>query len=77
MLSLLAAATCRLLFEDAKMGMWLFNAVDDHLLRVPEWSATAEVALWDAADLNVFLLSDGRRLGLFLHTPTSLSGAGD
>ena len=66
---------CRLLFEDDKHFMHLYNAVNDQVLTLEEATADVKVALWDTADPNLFLLSDdGKMLSIYLYMPTSLDG---
>ena len=67
---------CRLIFEDDKHAVHLYNAVNDHLLHLEELSLGLATALWDAADPNIFLLSDGQMLYTYLYSPLSLQGAG-
>lgn len=72
----LPAFCCRLIFEDDKHSVQLYNAVNDQLLHLEEVSLGLAAALWDAADPNVLLLSDGHMLYTYLYSPVSLHGAG-
>ena len=67
---------CRVIYEDDKHAVHLYNAVNDQLLHLEEVSLGLATALWDAADPNLFLLSDGQVLYTFLYSPVSLHGAG-
>ncbi len=67
---------CRLIYEDDKHAVHLYNAVNDQLLHLEEVPLGLATALWDAADPNLFLLSDGQVLYTFLYSPVSLHGAG-
>ena len=71
-----AAAVFRLIFEDEKNGVHLYNAVNDQLLHLGEVSMGLAAALWDTMDPNVFLLSDGQMLFTYLYSPNSLLGTG-
>ena len=71
-----AAAVFRLIFEDEKNGVHLYNAVNDQLLHLGEVSMGLAAALWDTIDRNVFLLSDGQTLFIYLYSPYSLLGTG-
>jgi len=64
------------IYEDDKHAVHLYNAVNDQLLHLEEVSLGLATALWDAADPNLFLLSDGQMLYTFLYSPVSLHGAG-
>ena len=66
----------RLIFEDDKRGVYLYNAVNDQLLLLEEASVGLATALWDALDSNVFLLSDGQTLFTYLYSPNHLLGTG-
>ncbi|KAL0053124.1 hypothetical protein WJX82_001225 [Trebouxia sp. C0006] len=66
----------RVIYEDDKHAVHLYNAVNDQLLHLEEVSLGLATALWDAADPNLFLLSDGQVLYTFLYSPVSLHGAG-
>lgn len=66
----------RLIFEDAKHGGYLYNAVNDQLLQLEETSAGLATALWDAVDPHVFLLSDGHMLFTYLYSSNHLLGSG-
>lgn len=66
----------RLVFEDAKHGVYLYNAVNDQLLQLEEASAGLATALWDAVDPHVFLLSDGHMLFTYLYSSNHLLGSG-
>ncbi|KAL0039283.1 hypothetical protein WJX79_001413 [Trebouxia sp. C0005] len=66
----------RVIYEDDKHAVHLYNAVNDQLLHLEEVSLGLATALWDAADPNLFLLSDGQVLYTFLYSPVSLLGAG-
>ncbi len=68
---------CRVIYEDDKHAVHLYNAVNDQLLHLEEVSLGLATALWDAADPNLFLLSDGQVLYTFLYSPVSLHGAGE
>ena len=68
------ACLCRLLFEDDKHAVHLYNAVNDQLLHVEEVAAGLKTAMWDAADPNLLLLSDGKMLYAYVYMPTSLNG---
>ena len=68
---------CRVIYEDDKHAVHLYNAVNDQLLHLEEVSLGLAIALWDAADPNLFLLSDGQVLYTFLYSPVSLHGAGE
>ena len=65
-----------MIYEDDKHAVHLYNAVNDQLLHLEEVSLGLATALWDAADPNLFLLSDGQVLYTFLYSPVSLHGAG-
>lgn len=65
-----------MIYEDDKHAVHLYNAVNDQLLHLEELSLGLATALWDAADPNLFLLSDGQALYTFLYWPVSLHGAG-
>lgn len=65
---------CRLLFEDDKHAVHLYNAVNDQLLPVEAVATGLKTAVWDAADSTVFLLSDGKMMYTYLYMPTSLNG---
>ena len=65
-----------MIYEDDKHAVHLYNAVNDQLLHLEEVSLGLAIALWDAADPNLFLLSDGQVLYTFLYSPVSLHGAG-
>lgn len=69
-------AVCRLIFEDEKTGVHLYNAVNDQLLHLEEISMGLTAALWDTMDPNAFLLSDGQMLLTYLYSPNSLMGTG-
>lgn len=69
-------AVFRLIFEDEKNGVHLYNAVNDQLLHLEEVSMGLTAALWDTMDPNVFLLSDGQMLLTYLYSPNSLMGTG-
>ena len=66
----------RLIFEDEQHGVHLYTAVIDQLLHIEEVSLGLVAALWDAADPNVFLLSDGQMLYTYLYLPNFLQGTG-
>ena len=68
---------CRLIYEDDKHTVQLYNAVNDQLLPLNDVSLGLATALWDAVDPNVFLLSDGQTLFVFLYLPISLQGPGE
>lgn len=69
-------AAFRLIFEDEKNGVHLYNAVNDQLLHLGEVSMGLAAALWDTMDPHVFLLSDGQMLFTYLYSPNSLLGTG-
>ena len=73
---LIVVATYRLIFEDEKDGVHLYNAVNDQLLHLGDISMGLAAALWDTMDPNVFLLSDGHMLFTYLYCPNSLLGTG-
>ena len=54
-----------MIYEDDKHAVHLYNAINDQLLHLEEVSLGLAVALWDAADPNLFLLSDGQVLYTF------------
>ena len=66
--------SCRLLFEDDKHAVHLYNAVNDQILLLEEVTQGLKSALWDAADPSHFLLSDGKMLYTYVYMPTSLQG---
>ena len=66
--------SCRLLFEDDKHAVHLYNAVNDQLLLMEEVTQGLKSALWDTADPSHFLLSDGKVLYTYVYMPTSLQG---
>ena len=73
---IIADGVFRLIFEDEKNGVHLYNAVNDQLLHLEEISMGLVAALWDAMDPNIFLLSDGQMLFTYLYSPNSLLGTG-
>ena len=56
--------------------MHLYNAVNDQLLPLEDISQGVAFAHWDAAEPDVFLLSDGQSLFVYLYLPNSLQGPG-
>lgn len=66
----------RVIFEDEKHGVYLYNAVNDQLLLLEEISVGLAAALWDVVDSNVFLLSDGQTLFTYIYSPNHLLGTG-
>lgn len=64
----------RLLYEDDKRGVYLFNPVNDHVLPLPQFQGPLEGAMWDVSEHNFFLMSDGSYLYAYLHCPVSISG---
>lgn len=57
----------RLLYEDDKGGLYLFNPVNDHVVPIPNFSGRADVAMWDTSDTNVLVIGDGSMLHTFLY----------
>lgn len=64
----------RLLFEDEKGGLHLFNPVNDHVVAVPGFSGRADNVMWDTSDQNVIVITDGSALHTYLYVPVSLNG---
>ena len=64
------------MFEDEKHLVHLYNAVSDQLIPLGEITLGLAVALWDAADPCVFVLSDGQTLLTYLYSPNALQGSG-
>ncbi len=64
----------RLVFEDEKGGLFLFNPVNDHVVPVPSFTGRADNVMWDSADQNVLVIADGTSLHVYLYTPAGLAG---
>ncbi|PNW73788.1 hypothetical protein CHLRE_13g572700v5 [Chlamydomonas reinhardtii] len=67
------ATGARLVFEDDKGALHLFNPVNDHVVAVP-YTGRAETVMWDTSDTNVMVIGDGTALHSFLYVPVSLTG---
>lgn len=65
---------CRLVYEDERRGLHLFNPVNDHVLPVPQWNGPLEALMWDVGDPNFLLLHDGSQLSSYLYCPVSIAG---
>ncbi|KXZ49298.1 hypothetical protein GPECTOR_22g892 [Gonium pectorale] len=64
----------RLVFEDDKGGLHLFNPVNDHVVPIPNFNGRADVVMWDTADTNVMVIADGSALHTYIYMPVSLTG---
>ncbi|GLC35581.1 hypothetical protein PLESTB_000191100 [Pleodorina starrii] len=64
----------RLVFEDDKGSLHLFNPVNDHVVPIPSFSGRADGVMWDTSDANVLVIADGTALHTYLYIPVSLSG---
>lgn len=64
----------RLVFEDEKGNISLFNPVNDQVLPVPGFNSKADNVMWDVTDPNVFVMSDHNALYTYLYIPVSISG---
>lgn len=62
------ATGARLVFEDDKGALHLFNPVNDHVVAVP-YTGRAETVMWDTSDTNVMVIGDGTALHSFLYVP--------
>ncbi|KAK9830069.1 hypothetical protein WJX72_009571 [[Myrmecia] bisecta] len=65
----------RVIFEDERRAVHLFNPVNNHLLPITHLTGMLQTAVWDAADPYTFVLSDGRALHTFIYSPVTISGA--
>ncbi|KAG1674427.1 hypothetical protein FOA52_012954 [Chlamydomonas sp. UWO 241] len=68
-------AGSRMVFEDDKAQLYVFNPVNDQVLPIPNFSSRCENVMWDVADPNCFVVADGSGLYTYLHCPVSLQGA--
>ena len=62
------------MFEDDKHAVYLYNAFNDQVLALEEVTSGVKGVLWDTADPNLLLLSDGKTLSVYIYMPTSLDG---
>mmetsp|Transcript_36982 Transcript_36982/g.82211 ORF Transcript_36982/g.82211 Transcript_36982/m.82211 type:complete len:1366 (+) Transcript_36982:300-4397(+) len=65
----------RLIFDDEKGNINLFNPVNDQVLVVPNFNNRAENIMWDVSDPSLFVIADTSALYVYLHYPVSLTGA--
>lgn len=63
------ATGARLVYEDDKGTLHLFNPVNDHVVPIPNFSGRADMVMWDTADTNVLVISDGTILHTYLYVP--------
>eukprot|EP00798_Chlamydomonas_sp_ICE-L_P012670 gene12669-15902_t len=65
----------RLIFQDERGNICLFNPVNDQVLVTPPIGSRVENVVWDVNDPNVFVIAEANQLSVFLYSPVSLSGA--
>ncbi|GAX77949.1 hypothetical protein CEUSTIGMA_g5391.t1 [Chlamydomonas eustigma] len=65
----------RMVFEDERGQLYVFNPVNDQVLLVPDFNGRAETVMWDVLDPSVFVVADTSALYVYLYYPVSLSGA--
>jgi len=68
-------AGSRMVFEDDKAQLHVFNPVNDQVLPLPGFNGRCENVMWDVADPNCFVVADAAGLYVYLHYPVSLQGA--
>jgi hypothetical protein len=59
----------RCVFEDERHSLFLLNAVNDHVVKLPGFEGVANAVIWDALDARVFVVSDGNALHAYVHVP--------
>lgn len=64
----------RLIFEDDRHVVQMYNPVNDQVLPVPEFFGTLEAALWDSCDRHVFVLVDEKNYNVYVYADTSIVG---
>ena len=64
----------RMIFEDDKSQLHVFNPVNDQTLLVPDVARKAEVVMWDSHDSSVFVVISQGEVNVYLYTPVSLNG---
>lgn len=64
----------RMIFEDDKAQLHIFNPVNDQTLLVPDVARKAEVVMWDSQDSSVFVVISQGEVNVYLYTPVSLNG---
>jgi len=53
---------------------YLFSAVDDQMLFIPNFAAGTENVLWDLEDVNIFVTVDREKMQTYMYVPLSLEG---
>mmetsp|Transcript_39593 Transcript_39593/g.38130 ORF Transcript_39593/g.38130 Transcript_39593/m.38130 type:complete len:204 (+) Transcript_39593:3-614(+) len=53
---------------------YMFNAVDDMMLFIPNFQGSTENVLWDMDDVNIFVTVDKEKMQTYMYIPLSLEG---
>jgi WD repeat-containing protein 19 len=64
----------RIVVKDITGGGYLYTAVNETKLTIPNFSSNVNRVLWDEADLNMFITCETEKLTGYLYSPITLYG---
>lgn len=70
----LNATGTRLVFVDTSSVPAFFNPVNDQVLPIPDFRGPPQAVLWDAADPNCFVTSNGKEFQVYTYAATTING---